>query len=84
MSAASPRPGRGQRIGFWLAVALALAALGGCAAVYAESETARQDWRRERAELRNRIVFPRPRSSPAERRPEGDATARPGWERVGR
>lgn len=57
MSAASPRPGRGQRIGFWLAVALALAALGGCAAVYAESETARQDWRRERAELRNRIVF---------------------------
>ncbi len=45
------------RVALWAATLLALAGLGGCAAVYAENRTAAEQWDKERASYDNRVLF---------------------------
>ncbi len=45
------------RVALWAVTLLALAGLGGCAAVYAEHRTAAEQWDKERAGYDNRVLF---------------------------
>lgn len=45
------------RLALWAATLLALAGLGGCAAAYAEHQTAADQWRKERVAYDNRVLF---------------------------
>ncbi len=52
------RAGAGRaRVTLWAVTLLALAGLGGCAAVYAEHRTAAERWDKERASYDNRVLF---------------------------
>lgn len=60
-AAGKPRGGgrasRRPRFALWAVGLLALAGLGGCAAVYADYQAAEETWRKDKAALDNRVVF---------------------------